>query len=132
MPISYVPWWRTHLTLDSRDPALHPQSTSITVSYIVLHPIPLETLLKTICGCLKPGSHTAPTDFEKFGPVARKLDPESKTAGAERHGIMTMEMECVSKESGPEEGFKMDKAAEEVVEAIMMGFPFLICVGVQR
>ncbi|KAJ4287860.1 hypothetical protein N0V88_007571 [Collariella sp. IMI 366227] len=60
----------------------------LVVSHLVLHHIPdLERLFKTIHGCVAQGGRVMVTDFEDFGPEARKFHPESKMDGVERHGI---------------------------------------------
>ena len=109
-----------------------PKRFDLVISHLVLHHIPsLSNILKTMYGCLKPGGQIALTDFENFGPEARKFHPESKMDGVERHGITRKEMETLMNESGfvdirVEEGFRMDKPVESggVIE-----FPFLICLG---
>lgn len=40
------------------------------------------------------------TDFEDFGPEARKFHPESKMEGVERHGIPRAEIEEILKKIG--------------------------------
>lgn len=60
----------------------------LITSHLVLHHIAeLEPVLKTMLGCLKPGGQIALTDFEDFGPEAKRFHPESKMGGVERHGI---------------------------------------------
>jgi len=45
----------------------------LIVSHLVLHHIPsLEEVFKTMNGCLKSGGSVALTDFEDFGPEARR------------------------------------------------------------
>jgi len=109
-----------------------PKRFDLVISHLVLHHIPsLSNILKTMYGCLKPGGQIALTDFENFGPEARKFHPESKMDGVERHGITRKEMETLMNESGfvdirVEEGFRMDKPVES---GGVMEFPFLICLG---
>ncbi|MBA7493123.1 methyltransferase [subsurface metagenome] len=60
----------------------------LIISHLVLHHIPdLKAVLTTMFGCLKPGGTIALTDFEDFGPEAKRFHPESKMEGVERHGI---------------------------------------------
>lgn len=60
----------------------------LVLSHLVLHHIPnLSKLLHTIFGTLKAGGHIALTDFEDFGPQARRFHPEAKMEGVERHGV---------------------------------------------
>lgn len=60
----------------------------LITSHLVLHHIPdLKTVLKTMLGCLKPGGMVALTDFEDFGPEAKRFHPLNKMGGVERHGI---------------------------------------------
>ncbi|KAK5940644.1 hypothetical protein PMZ80_007061 [Knufia obscura] len=83
---------------DPEDPALPPadekaksgprRKYDLITSHLVLHHIPdLTPVLKTMLGCLKPGGMVALTDFEDFGPEAKRFHPESKMGGVERHGI---------------------------------------------
>ncbi len=56
----------------------------LVISHLVLHHIAdLRGVLTTMLGCLKPGGSVALTDFEDFGPEARRFHPEAKiyTAG---------------------------------------------------
>ena len=60
----------------------------LILSHLVLHHIEdLEGLLKTMLGCLKKGGSTALTDFEDFGPEAKRFHAKAKMEGVERHGI---------------------------------------------
>lgn len=60
----------------------------LVLSHLVLHHIPdLEAVLRTMLGCLKPGGSVALTDFEDFGPDARRFHAKSRMEGVERHGI---------------------------------------------
>ena len=60
----------------------------LILSHLVLHHIEdLEGVLKTMLGCLKKGGSTALTDFEDFGPEAKKFHAKAKMEGVERHGI---------------------------------------------
>jgi SAM-dependent methyltransferase len=109
-----------------------PKRFDLVISHLVLHHIPsLSDVLKIMYGCLKPGGQIALTDFENFGPEAKKFHPECKMEGVERHGITRKEMETLMKESGfvdirINEGFRMDKPVES---GGLMEFPFLICLG---
>lgn len=116
-----------------------PRRFDLVVSHLVLHHIPdLLPVLRTMLGCLKPGGRVMLTDFENFGPEARKFHPESKMDGVERHGIRRGEMEDLLREAGfegvkVETAFELDKAVEtEPGNGEMrdtMTFPFLICIG---
>jgi 2-polyprenyl-3-methyl-5-hydroxy-6-metoxy-1,4-benzoquinol methylase len=111
----------------------------LVVSHLVLHHIPdLAPLFRTIHGCLKPGGKVMVTDFEDFGPEARKFHPESKMDGVERHGIGRAMIRAVLEEAGfgdvrVETAFEMAKEVETVPGSGVMGplvvFPFLICEG---
>jgi SAM-dependent methyltransferase len=128
------------LLLDSDDPKIQTPSVSgdspkrfdLVISHLVLHHIPsLSEALKTMHGCLKPGGQIALTDFENFGPEARKFHAECKMEGVERHGITRKEMETLMEESGfveirVDEGFRMNKPVES---GGLMEFPILICLG---
>jgi hypothetical protein len=73
------------------------------------------------------------TDFENFGPEAKKFHSQDKMEGVERHGIARQEMEKLMVGAGfvdvrVEEAFTMDKPVES---GGSMKFPFLICLGVK-
>lgn len=83
---------------DPEDPSLPPANSAnpagsrrkydLVTSHLVLHHIPdITPVLKTMLDCLKPGGMVALTDFEDFGPEAKRFHPQSKMAGVERHGI---------------------------------------------
>lgn len=77
------------------------QKYDLVLSHLVLHHIPdMSAFLTTLFGCLKPGGRLAVTDFEDFGPEARKFHPESKMDGVERHGIPRKEIEAILKKIG--------------------------------
>lgn len=120
----------------------------LILSHLVLHHIPdLRQVLQTMYGCLKSGGFVALTDYEDFGPEARKFHPEAKMFGVERHGIkrewfsdlmkevgfvdvdvrpawtMTKEVESFPGEWGQE------KPSGEGVSLPTMDFPFLLCKG---
>lgn len=93
-------------------------------------------------GCLKSSGQVALTDFEDFGPEARRFHPEAKMEGVMRHGIERGEMERLMSEVGfvgvkVERGFEMEKWVEKTPGAgVVKGegetkrvFPFLICLG---
>lgn len=124
------------------------QKFDLVVSHLVLHHIPdLKPLLTTMYGCLKPGGQVALTDFEDFGPEARKFHPEAKMNGVERHGINASWFAGLMKEVGFEDvdvsvAWTMDKEVEkypgewgqqkpEGVDLAKMDFPFLLCRGVR-
>jgi SAM-dependent methyltransferase len=114
---------------DPEDPHLPPATAGsgadgprvkfdLILSHLVLHHIPdLKAVLTTMLGCLKPGGSVALTDFEDFGPEARRFHPHAKMAGVERHGInqegMTMLMEEVGfKNVKVERAWAMKKQVE--------------------
>ncbi|KAM5354411.1 hypothetical protein ACJ41O_001060 [Fusarium nematophilum] len=73
----------------------------LITSHLVLHHIPdLKPVLETMMGCLKEGGVVALTDFEDFGPEARRFHPESKMEGVERHGIPREWMAGLMREVG--------------------------------
>lgn len=118
---------------------LEPRRFDLVVSHLVLHHIPdLLPVLQTMFGCLKRGGQVMLTDFEDFGPQARRFHPEAKMDGVERHGIKRTDMEALLLEAGfadvkVETAFEMDKAVETEpgsgVNGPTMTFPFLICIG---
>ncbi|KAK3904827.1 S-adenosyl-L-methionine-dependent methyltransferase [Staphylotrichum tortipilum] len=121
------------------DPVLNGQRFDLAVSHLVLHHIPdLPAVFRTLHGCLVPGGKVMVTDFENFGPEARRFHPESKMDGVERHGIERGEIRRVLEEAGfkdvkVETAFEMEKRVETepgngVLEGRMV-FPFLICEG---
>jgi SAM-dependent methyltransferase len=60
----------------------------LILSHLVLHHIAdLEGVLRTMFGCLKKGGSVALTDFEDFGPEAKRFHPKARMEGVERHGI---------------------------------------------
>ncbi|KAH8903791.1 S-adenosyl-L-methionine-dependent methyltransferase [Coniochaeta sp. PMI_546] len=116
-----------------------PRRFDLVVSHLVLHHIPdLLPVLRTMFGCLKRGGLVMLTDFEDFGPEARRFHPEAKMDGVERHGIKRTDMEALLLRAGfvdvsIETGFEMDKIVETEpgsgVNGPTMTFPFLICIG---
>ncbi|EGS21869.1 uncharacterized protein CTHT_0037410 [Thermochaetoides thermophila DSM 1495] len=111
----------------------------VVVSHLVLHHIlDLRKLFATVFGCVKKGGKVMVTDFENFGPEARKFHPESKMDGVERHGILRDEIKTVLEEAGfvdvkIETAFELEKQVETEPGSGVMGptmvFPFLICEG---
>lgn len=142
---------------DPEDPRLPPQVSGdgssgsrrkfdLILSHLVLHHIAdLHQLLKTMYGCLKPGGFIALTDFEDFGPEARKFHPESKMDGVERHGINREWFAGLMKDVGfvdidVKPAWNLTKAVEKFPgewgnkkpsgdDLTMMDFPFLLCLG---
>lgn len=131
---------------DTKSPSGPRKKFDVVLSHLVLHHIPeLKPLLTTMLGCLKPGGRVALTDFEDFGPQARKFHPEAKMAGVERDGIPREEFARLMRDVGfvdvnCEVGFSMPKDVErwpgewghvkpESEKCESMDFPFLICLG---
>lgn len=143
---------------DSRMPPAHHDKPDgsrlkfdLVLSHLVLHHIPdLPAVLHTMHGCLKAGGTVALTDFEDFGPEARKFHPEAKMAGVERHGIPRGEFEQMMTNEGfadvqvkvawtmwkeverfaGEWGQKRPTAEELGGKPLAeMNFPFLLCTG---
>lgn len=118
----------------------------LIISHLVLHHIAdLKQVLTTMLGCLKEGGMVALTDFEDFGPEARRFHPESKMDGVERHGINRKWMAALMEDVGyksvdvkvawehtklveryPGE-FKEGKPADGQGEN--MSFSYVICLG---
>jgi len=143
------------LLVDPEDAALPPapdgggrMKFDLITSHLVLHHIAdLEGLLRTMYGCLKPGGEVALTDFEDFGPEARKFHPEAKMGGVERHGVNAAWFAGLMKSAGFENvdvkaAWVMEKEVEEFpgewedgqprrdgVALETMRFPFLLCRG---
>ncbi|KAI9147134.1 Ubiquinone biosynthesis O-methyltransferase [Paramyrothecium foliicola] len=143
---------------DPEDPQLPPADPSspdgprlkfdVVTSHLVLHHIAdVEAVLKTMLGCLRPGGVVALTDFEDFGPEAKRFHPEAKLEGVERHGINRAWMTDLLEKVGFTEvdvrvGWTAQKRVErypgEFLEAKAtwdadggetMMFPFLLCIG---
>lgn len=122
---------------------LPPRRFDLILSHLVLHHIPsLEDTFKTMHGCLKKGGRIALTDFEDFGPQARRFHPEAKMEGVQRHGIQRVKVGDLLEEVGfvdvkVETAFEMEKWVEAYPGAgvvkgdggTKMLFPFLICLG---
>ncbi len=123
----------------TRQPLPAPRRFDLVVSHLVLHHIPsLPEVFATIHGCLAPGGRVMVTDFEAFGPEARKFHPEAKMDGVERHGIDAVEMRGILEGAGfvevrVERAFEMEKVVETEPGSGVLGpvvvFPFLICEG---
>lgn len=119
----------------------------LILSHLVLHHIPdLKAVLTTIFGCLKPGGIIALTDFEDFGPEAKRFHPRSKMEGVERHGINAKWIEGLMREVGFEDAqakvaWEHEKKVErwsgefdgkELSNADVgerMAFTYLLCTG---
>ncbi|KAI3390569.1 hypothetical protein diail_9193 [Diaporthe ilicicola] len=118
----------------------------LITSHLTLHHIAeLKPLLVTMLGCLKPGGQVALTDFEDFGPEARKFHPEAKMFGVERHGIKADWFANLMREVGFSDvdvrpAWTMEKEVERFpgewgddkpqgVDLAKMKFPFLLCRG---
>jgi SAM-dependent methyltransferase len=122
---------------------LHPRRFDLIISHLVMHHIPsLLDVFTTMHGCLKSGGRIALTDFEDFGPKARRFHPEAKMQGVERHGIPRQGVEELLKSAGfvdvkIKTAFDMDKYVEVSPGAgvikgeggTKMRFPFLICLA---
>lgn len=123
------------------------QKFDLILSHLVLHHIPdLKAVLTTMIGCLKPGGMIALTDFEDFGPEAKRFHAESKMAGVERHGINAKWIEGLIREVGFEDvkievAWEHEKRVErwpgEFVkgkpsgpeQGELMTFSYLLCMG---
>lgn len=128
---------------DVNEKELPPRRFDLITSHLVLHHIPsLESIFSTMHGCLKLGGSVALTDFEDFGPEARKFHPEAKMDGVERHGIQRDSVRKLLTDAGftdvrIETAFKMEKRIEiSPGEGVVKGengckmtFPFLICMA---
>ncbi len=148
-----------HLLLeDPEDPALpladdtQPlgprRKFDLVTSHLVLHHMPdLTSVLRTMHGCLKPGGQLALTDYEDFGPEARRFHPEGRMERVERHGVDAAWFAGLMREVGFEDvdvkpAWSMSKDVErwpgewgnqkpkgEGVVLDTMEFPFLLCRG---
>lgn len=131
---------------DASDPDGPREKYDLITSHLVLHHIAdLPAVLRTMHGCLRPGGQVALTDYEDFGPEARKFHPESKMFGVERHGINAKWFARLMEEAGfvdinVSSKWTMEKEVERVPgewgdtkpqgeELATMGFPFLLCRG---
>ncbi|KAJ1338447.1 methyltransferase domain-containing protein [Microdochium nivale] len=117
-------------------------------SHLTLHHIPdVPGVLGTMFGCLKSGGWVALTDFEDFGPEARRFHPESKMEGVERDGIPRDWMAGLLRDAGfvdvdVKVAWRMDKMVEKFPGEFgknaeppsegmgeMMEFSYLLCLG---
>ena len=142
---------------DPEDPILPPadiskpdgprQKFDLITSHLVLHHIPeLDVVLKTMYGCLAPGGKVMLTDFQNWGPEAKRFHAESKLDGVARHGIEVKEMTAAMEAAGfsnvsVSPHWNMDKSCEkypgefgpsgkpEKGKGEILSIPFLICYG---
>jgi 2-polyprenyl-3-methyl-5-hydroxy-6-metoxy-1,4-benzoquinol methylase len=141
-PVTGAPWSTTRSTSTAALPDSSEGGGSpfdLAVSHLVLHHVPdLPSFFRVLHGCLKPGGRVMVTDFEDFGPEARKFHPESKMDGVERHGIRSEETRGLLEGAGfvdvlVERAFEMEKEVETEPGSGVLGpmvvFPFLICTG---
>lgn len=126
------------------------QKFDLITSHLVLHHIPdLRSVLKTMHGCLGPGGRVMLTDFQDFGPEAKRFHPASKLQGVQRHGIHAEEMENLMREVGFDKvrvspDWTMKKQVErydgefeagklpDAKAGQVMDFPFVLCYGEKR
>ncbi|KAI0016923.1 S-adenosyl-L-methionine-dependent methyltransferase [Xylariomycetidae sp. FL0641] len=121
----------------------------LVLSHLVLHHLPdLAPALRTVLGCLAAGTgRAALTDFEDFGPEARRFHPEAKMDGVARHGVRRAAVADLMREVGfVEVEVRVGWTASKTVERFpgefgdnadatgagqgeAMEFPFLICMG---
>lgn len=119
----------------------------LIISHLALHHIPdLSSLLGMMKGCLKDGGSTALTDFEDFGPEARRFHSKAKLAGVERDGINAEAMAKLMREAGfanvrVERAWSMEKKVEKFEgefgekgvpvdgKGETAHFPFVLCIG---
>jgi len=142
---------------DPEDPNLPPadgeapngprRKYDLITSHLVLHHIPdLKLVLKTMLRCLKPGGMVALTDFEDFGPEAKRFHPQSKMAGVERHGINAKWMTGLMQDLGFVDvdvnvAWEHEKRVEKwpgeftpgqpigVDQGVKMSFSYVLCMG---
>lgn len=77
------------------------QKFDLITSHLVLHHIPdLRGVLKTMLGCLAPGGRVMLTDFQDYGPEAKRFHALSKLDGVERHGINVEQMSSLMSDVG--------------------------------
>ncbi|KAK0292543.1 hypothetical protein LTR35_000572 [Friedmanniomyces endolithicus] len=123
------------------------QEFDLVTSHLVLHHIPdLRGVLQTMLGCLAPSGRVMLTDFEDFGPEAKRFHPVARMAGVERHGIQAKEMAEMMREVGfagvdVKAAWTMRKKVEKFEGEFgeggavkpelgeMMDFPFVLCYG---
>lgn len=123
----------------------------LITSHLVLHHIPdLKTVLRTMYGCLAIEGRVMLTDFEDFGPEAKRFHAQSRMGGVERHGIARKDMATLLEEAGFRDvqvkvAFKVTKIVEkfegefgvhgapyEDGQGEKMDFPFVFCYGLKR
>lgn len=131
---------------DSAEPNGPRLKFDLIISHLVLHHIPdLKPVLATMLSCLKEGGTVALTDFEDFGPEARRFHPESKMDGVERDGIGRESIAALMREVGfrdvkVEVAWEHSKIVEKYPgefkegepakgEGELMKFPYIICLG---
>lgn len=131
----------------STDPTTTPRRKfDLAISHLVLHHIPDHpALLRTLFGCLKSGGQLALTDFENFGPEARRFHPRGRMDGVVFHGIEAALFADQMRVAGfvdvdVRPAWTMDKAVERFpgdwdagkpqgLPLDTMAFPFLLCRG---
>jgi SAM-dependent methyltransferase len=120
----------------------------LIISHLVLHHIPdLRQVLTTMENCLKHSAWIALTDFEDYGPDAKRFHAKSRMEGVARHGIHLETLETLMNEVGfvnvkVERAWRMDKNVERVAgefgdagrasqagQGQIKSFPFLLCLG---
>lgn len=131
---------------DDADPSGPRLKFDLITSHLVLHHIPdLQKVLKTMLGCLKEGGSVALTDFEDFGPEARRFHPEAKMDGVQRHGIGRVWIAGLMREVGfrdvrVEVGWEHEKIVERYSgefkgrkpgegQGELMKFSYVVCLG---
>ncbi|KAF1846975.1 S-adenosyl-L-methionine-dependent methyltransferase [Cucurbitaria berberidis CBS 394.84] len=116
-----------------------PYRFDLIVSHLTLHHIPsLPELFATLQDCLKHGGTIALSDFEDFGPEAKRFHPLKKRPGVERHGIQKENIEELLLGTGFNE-VRVERLcaitkwaeAEDGKVAEDLEFPMLMCVGVK-
>ena len=123
------------------------QKFDLITSHQVLHHIPdLQSVLTTMYNCLSPTGCVMLTDFEDFGPEAKRFHPAARMEGVARHGIKATDMEAMMREIGFKNvQIKSYWTAEKPVEKFdgefgpkgkakdgqgeKMRFPYVLCYG---
>lgn len=131
----------------SKDGGTARRKYDLIISHLVLHHIPdLKDVLITMFGCLKSGGMIALTDFEDFGPEAKRFHPRAKMEGVERHGINARWIEELIREVGFEDaqakvawehekkvekwsGEFESKKVDGAEQGEKMNFTYLLCTG---
>ena len=116
----------------------------LITSHLVLHHLPeVPPILRTMFGCLKPGGRVALTDFEDFGPEAKRFHQESRLPSVERHGIkrnwiagemekvgfVNVQIEVAWRHVKDVEKYPGQFDAEKNPVGEEMEFSYLICLG---